>query len=220
MISLVASSVILASTAAAQSDRFAGPTIGLNLGYGFSAKPDELGVRQVSNNSFLENYGPLGPKGFLGGIGLGYGLRAGGLIVGADGDIAFGRITDTHTETKAGLTVTGKGTLSTLGTLRARVGVPVSPSAQVYLTGGLAGASYDYSLSYAGVLNGNLTRNSTTFGWAAGAGAEWAIDSQWSLKAEYLYLDLMKRRSITDGTISTIGHLQQSQIRAGLNYKF
>jgi outer membrane immunogenic protein len=208
------------ATPASANDRFTGPYIGAHIGYAFSAAPDKIGVRDVATNAFIDTYGDIAPSGALGGLGLGYTTRSGGLLVGVDLDASLGKISDTEAVTKSGLTVSSKGDQMALATLRGRVGVPVSTTAQIFATAGLAVAKYDYSIAYAGILNGTLTRNVSTAGWTLGGGAEWAIDQKWSVKAEYLYLNLMKAKTITDGTISTIEHLQQSQIRLGLNHKF
>jgi outer membrane immunogenic protein len=201
-------------------DRFTGPYIGLHAGFGFPAKLDDVGIRDATLNSFIDTYGNLGPKGVLGGFGVGYSTRIGGLLAGFDLDASLGKISDAAAATKSGLTVASRGDTASLATLRGRIGVPLTPSTQIFATAGLAAANYNYEIAYSGVLNGTLTRNASTFGWSAGAGAEWAIDAKWSFKAEYLYLALMKARTITDDTISTIEHLQQAQVRAGLNYKF
>jgi len=100
-----------------------------------------------------------------------------------------------------------------LGTVRARVGYTVMPTLMVYGTGGLAyggvwarqqfTSNATSSLGSAGwlgpfaglpVFNQTLVGagriDQTQIGWTAGAGAEWMIDTAWSLKGEALYYDL------------------------------
>ncbi len=210
-----------AGTASAQSDRFVGTYGGVHGGYGFSAKTDEIGVRNYTTGAFVDNYGPLRPAGAFGGVQLGSNFNVGnGLILGLEGDLSAGKISNSHAETKSGLTVASKGEITTMATLRAKAGVMLAPSTLVYATGGLAVARYDYQIAYSGILNGTLSKNDTALGWTAGAGFEVAIDRSWSIKTEALYFNFQKARTINDGTISTIEHLQQGQVRVGLNYKF
>ncbi len=204
----------------AQSDRFTGTFGGFHGGYGFSAKSDELGVRNFKTAAFVDNYGPLRPSGAFGGVQLGHNFRTGNLILGIEGDLSAGKISNSHSETRSGLTVTGKGDINSMATLRAKLGFTLTPSMLVYATGGLAVARYDYQIAYSGALNGTLSKSDTALGWAAGAGVEFAIDRNWSFKTEALYANFQKARTINDGTISTIQHLQQGQVRLGLNYKF
>jgi outer membrane immunogenic protein len=79
-----------------------------------------------------------------------------------------------------------------LFTLRPRAGVTVG-NLLVYVTGGLAFADYNFTQGSVfpdcpcGV---TTTVSKTKAGWTVGGGAEYAINSSWSVKAEYLYLDL------------------------------
>jgi outer membrane immunogenic protein len=79
------------------------------------------------------------------------------------------------------------------GTARARVGWLYQPTLLLYATGGLAfgDARAEGNVSFtstADVYHG--TYSSTRAGWTAGAGAEWMLATNWSLKLEYLYVDL------------------------------
>jgi outer membrane immunogenic protein len=123
--------------------------------------------------------------------------------------------------------------LDTLGTVRGRVGYLASPAWLLYATGGLAYGetklltAFGCSATCATPASiSGLTDNWQT-GWTAGAGVEWRFAPQWSVKAEYLYVDL--------GSIShTIGYPygpfnssltstyneRDNIVRAGINYKF
>ena len=52
-------------------------------------------------------------------------------------------------------------------------------------------------------------------GWTAGGGVEFAISPNWSVKAEYLYLNF-KNETIGPGTFSLI----ENVVRGGVNYRF
>ncbi len=101
-----------------------------------------------------------------------------------------------------------------IGTVRGRVGYTVWPTMLLYVTGGLAygnvWAQTDFSSTSstnlatlggrAGALSGANLFNQTAVGagridetkvgWTIGGGAEWMLDSHWSLKTEALYYDL------------------------------
>ncbi|WP_249153093.1 outer membrane protein [Bradyrhizobium sp. AUGA SZCCT0240] len=75
--------------------------------------------------------------------------------------------------------------LDWFGTVRGRVGFVPTERVLLYATGGLA---YGHLLASAPLIP--LSWGSTRAGWTVGAGAEAAIDRNWSVKLEYLYMDL------------------------------
>ena len=121
--------------------------------------------------------------------------------------------------------------LETLGTARVRAGYDVGDATNpllLYVTGGLAFGNVKASLhetycdgetcsTYGG------SDRKVQFGWAYGAGAEYAFDNSWSAKLEYLRVDLR------DHTYS-IPNIEQPPldvsvgpidiVRVGLNYHF
>jgi outer membrane immunogenic protein len=87
------------------------------------------------------------------------------------------------------------------GTLRARLGWLATQTLLVYGTGGLAYGQTETSFSTIpvgfnlGTCPANFTcatgtGSSNKSGWAAGGGLEWMFAPHWTLRAEYLYLDL------------------------------
>ncbi len=87
------------------------------------------------------------------------------------------------------------------GTVRGRIGItsPV-PSYMFYATGGLAYgytksrfSMFDSFPSRGALFAGASAANSVDVGWTAGAGVEWAMTSKWSVKGEWLYVDLGER---------------------------
>ena len=75
--------------------------------------------------------------------------------------------------------------LDWFGTARGRVGFLATDRVLLYATGGLA---YGHFTANAPLVP--LSWGATRAGWTVGAGAEAAIDRNWSVKLEYLYMDL------------------------------
>ena len=67
-----------------------------------------------------------------------------------------------------------------------------------------------------------VSRGSEATGWTIGAGAEYAIDNHWSVKAEYLYMQFPDvTKSVTDGATYAFKFKDSAQLaRVGLNYRF
>ncbi len=66
----------------------------------------------------------------------------------------------------------------------------------LYVTGGLAYANFRRNLRYFqdGPAHTNVfSSNNTKLGWTAGAGAEWALANNWTLKGEFLYMAFEQR---------------------------
>ena len=68
------------------------------------------------------------------------------------------------------------------------------------------------------------SQSKTKFGWTLGGGVEAALAANWSLKAEYLYMDLGSvSGSVPDnfgGTVSWDTEFTDHIVRVGLNYRF
>jgi outer membrane immunogenic protein len=75
--------------------------------------------------------------------------------------------------------------LDWFGTARGRVGFLPTERVLIYATGGLAFGEVSATAPLI-----PLSWGSTRAGWTVGAGAEAAIDNNWSVKLEYLYMDL------------------------------
>ncbi|HEY4141352.1 MAG TPA: outer membrane protein [Pseudolabrys sp.] len=215
--------------------------LGANGGYGWSGQTvgvnfdvsavqtvlsDIPGVHDIAGNA----------KGGLGGAQLGYNWQAGRMVYGIELDFDGADISssqDTQAIFVVSRTFHGEQKLDTFGTLRARLGYTPADRLLVYATGGLAGghASATADLTTddgcAGIcFNGSTSK--TMWGWAAGAGVEYAVTGNWSVKAEYLHYDLGTLNTVgppqvlpavfgnLDGSVKINGNI----VRAGLNYKF
>jgi outer membrane immunogenic protein len=115
------------------------------------------------------------------------------------------------------LTLNIASKISTISTVRARVGVAMT-NWLFYGTGGAAFIKETANgSSIAGVPCGTLgvlpscSDSHWRPGLAAGAGVEWGFASNWTAKAEYLYIAAVGSGVSTD-------HL--NMFRAGVNYRF
>jgi outer membrane immunogenic protein len=94
--------------------------------------------------------------------------------------------------------------LDWFGTVRARLGWLPHKQVLLYATGGLAYGHLESDYT-SGVVGGSILAGSTSTtraGWTVGGGVEGAIDRNWSVKVEYLYMDL-GRYSANLGTTTT-----------------
>jgi outer membrane immunogenic protein len=185
----------------------------------------------------------LGYNGFLGGGQLGYNWQSGNWVFGLEGDI------DGASAKSSGifpdcllppppvglappLTLNAARELDWLGTVRGRIGyTPLAPFL-VYATGGLAVGEHKLGIGLSDptaspVANLFNETSSTSAGWTVGAGAEWMFARQWSLKAEYLYVDLGNVSSTINyaygadsSSLTATVHDRDNIVRGGINYHF
>jgi outer membrane immunogenic protein len=150
--------------------------------------------------------------GLVGGT-VGFNYQVGAWVWGLEGDIDWANVKGTSGAfaTAQGLT-TYESELRWLSTFRGRLGYAwdrVLP----YVTGGLAMGSVRGTVSNPVVV---VTGTETQVGWTLGAGVEYAVTPNVSLKGEYLYVDLGTATPIAQDSIEFTTHV----VRAGLNWKF
>jgi outer membrane immunogenic protein len=137
-------------------------------------------------------------NGGIGGGQFGYNWQQGKWLVGLEADFQGSGergsvLTCTFVGCPAGSTVGAADyRLNWFGTLRGRAGLLATDRLVLYATGGLAYGQLD--VNYTSGVNGlpltAVSTRTTRAGYTIGAGAEAAIDRNWSVKAEYLYMDL------------------------------
>jgi outer membrane immunogenic protein len=157
-------------------------------------------------------------------------------VFGAEADIALSGMKDTHRTSNftvdgvpppAGSTISAKQEIDWLGTLRARLGVAPANNWLIYGTGGPAwGRVKDKADSFFPNTSYPGSETNTRFGWAAGAGAEWAMSRTASIKFEYLHYDLGSS-SHRAPPVSPSPFVQKytsdakgNLLRAGVNFRF
>lgn len=205
----------------------------------------------------MSSYG-IGQKGgVLGGVQAGYNWQFGSAVLGLEADFdgagvknrgVFGGIqpfTGFAGFSQESI-VNSNTTLNWIGTVRGRIGYSPFAPILIYATGGLAYGQVKTNIGYyqlilppgaCGPCNGAssaLSMSGTRVGWTAGAGVEWMVWQNVSLKGEVLYYDLGKQNggtvmynpNVGAGTIfTTTGAAVRTRTdgiiaRAGINYHF
>jgi outer membrane immunogenic protein len=192
--------------------------VGVNVGYGWGADHTILasdpalvspGFITLLGNA---NVAARKPAGVIGGGQLGYNWQRGQMLAGLEADFSG---TDIHSTDDfsgpVGVTrfVHIHERLDWLATLRGRLGFLPTQQLLLYATGGLAVGQVTTNSSLTttvpnsipGCLTANIglcmgsSDTATKVGWTVGAGAEYALTSNWSVKAEYLFVDLGRSSS-------------------------
>jgi len=182
--------------------------IGINCHFCAGGAGNDAGLVQAAGSPGFD------PKGFTGGIQLGYNWQAQNWVYGLEADFnAFsqkqtvGNSVDLPANTAgsncfSGVLIPCVGNISTsiktdwLVTVRPRVGYAWNQTL-LYATGGLALTKLSFSQSYSDNVNFiafppggsvHLSSSATKVGWVVGGGIEHKLAYNWSVKAEYLYV--------------------------------
>src|SRR5580700_523148 len=169
-------------------------------------------------------YGGYNWTGFYAGLNLGYqwgsvsntGLSPTGIAGGGQagfnwqtGSIVFGGETDLQLSGASDNVGAFKFSNPWFGTLRGRAGYALN-NILFYATGGLAYGGGKAELAGA-------SETHSTVGWTAGAGLEVGLTPRWTVKAEYLYVDL----SAQNYALTGVSHeITSNVLRFGANYRF
>lgn len=200
---------------------------GLNAGYAWN---------DSDNNRVHDYYGTLGygnskkDDGFTGGLQIGYNFQSGNIVFGLEADINMANLKRRDSGfgnyVGKGETYSVSSKTSWYGTLRPRVGFAATDRLLVFATGGLAYGKVKLEGSYGTggyTLSGN--NDDTRWGWTLGAGLEYAITDNFTVKGEYAYVELSEKSDTWQGRANfnalTVKDSPSFQlIRAGVNYKF
>lgn len=189
---------------------------------------------------------PLGSSGGLGGVQVGYNWQKANWVFGLEADGDWAGIKSSNAITAGGgigfnpgatpVTVTGTSKLQGLETFRGRIGLLATPQFLLFATGGLALGQEQVTLQAVSPFGapplpsagqtGINTTSTTQAGYAVGAGAEWKVAPQWSVKAEYLYIGLGNQSSTISynygpASTATLTVKENYNIaRVGVNYQF
>jgi outer membrane immunogenic protein len=226
------------------TDRFDWTGIYLGVQGGYADGKHEGNPTYTDANpkySYTHTESTIDLGGGIGGLTLGAQRQFGSLVLGVEGDVSWGNI---EGEDRFVLPYDYHWNLSTeidtFATLRGRVGWSFG-QLMIYGTGGAAWADVS-SKEHVTSIDGWKERTTTVlasssedkWGWTAGAGAEWQFHHGWSLKAEWVHVDLGNVDTNFSGTAypgikgmemnyaqdSFPGDIKFDVVRAGLNYRF
>lgn len=188
--------------------------IGVHGGYGW-------GSAQATHGNGTASAADTSPSGWLAGgqIGANYQFEN-GLVIGIEGDISGSGLNASWSGAGTGGTgpVTINQKTSMLGSVRGRLGFAAG-NWMPYLT---AGVGFAKSTRYYDGLGGPASDTKTHTGWTAGAGLEYAMSQNWSIRGEYRYSDYGSQNYAMPGPggLGTNVKLTNHQFALGLNYKF
>ena len=220
--------------------------IGGNVGYGWgkNTAPVRPGADAFSTAfwtpAFAAGAAPgsfgFSQDGFVGGLQIGYNWHFGSWLLGFEADAQYSGIKDSLVVSTlvpgfVPATFTASQDLRWFGTFRGRVGLTFD-AAMIYVTGGGAYGRVDYGYTLSAPLSldfHTLAASKTQFGWTVGGGLEYSFGGNWSVKGEYLYVDLGDESFLTTPSgralnlLSTLRYDAENRYhiaRLGLNYRF
>jgi outer membrane immunogenic protein len=222
--------------------------IGANGGWGFGRSHDSLAPAPTAASqafwdpAFLAGAAPshfnYDTSGGIAGIQGGCNNQIGQLVLGAEADLDWANIRGSDAFTTSfppafvpGAFSSGQN-LNWLGTIRGRFGYTPTSQWLFYVTGGIAFGQVGYNLAFAFPGSNDFHGISSTnmeAGWTIGVGTEWAFTNNWSVKAEYLYVDMSnsnqmsfpagRAANLATNLIETFQN-RYNIVRVGINYKF
>lgn len=159
--------------------------------------------------------------GLFGGLQFGYNqVLPSNVLLGAEADISFPNSYPSDAQVWQGATSRSFLTeqLDYIATLRARFGY-VFDRTLVYATGGVAISSGHF------VRDDPMTGDEQAYprmraGWAAGAGVEYAVADDWTLRLEYLYAALGSKAVMFPNGAQYSSEFDMNMVRLGLNRRF
>lgn len=163
-------------------------------------------------------------KGFLGGGQIGFNYQMNNWVLGLEADISGSNADATQTVVNTATNNADRATekLRWTSLLTARLGYSFD-RALVYVKGGAAFGGF--RIDAQDLVTGGFSNNSYNHaGWTVGAGIEYALNTNWSVRAEYGYLAFgTKTLTLRDNTgATTQATIKQDvhQFKSGVNYRF
>jgi outer membrane immunogenic protein len=223
---------------------WSGVYIGANVGYGLARDPSSYDVTQTNGVNVAHETFDTMPEGVIGGVQLGYNRQFSSMwVAGLEADIQGSGQTDQScvfvcNGPSNGVPTTGlvEQKLPWFGTLRGRLGFDTG-HALVYATGGFAYGRVETNVAQTIVGTNTVvaTVGSTAgiqTGWTAGVGIEAPVARNFTVKAEYLYIDLGSQ-TVAFGSAGVGGNallatpsittvtapLRDNIFRVGVNYR-
>lgn len=161
--------------------------VGAHVGYGEGYYD---GIWEASSDDY--NASDLDLSGIVGGLHAGFNHQIDSIVLGIEGDITFVDWSDSQTKSSGYEVMSGD--VNFLASLRGRVGIAFD-NVLLFGTGGIAVSDADYTQDYDGDVQ---TWDFNKLGGVVGGGAEWAMNDNFSLRAEGLYYFFNDRKDTSD----------------------
>lgn len=192
-----------------------GVYVGLQAGYSWNEADYNSDV-SIVGFTILTPEGSYDLDGFVGGVYGGANYQFGNIVVGVDSSLSYsdadgGRTDEFGTEIDRDL--------KWLGTTRGRIGYAFDRF-MVFAAGGAAIGESETSLTTG---FGSSSDTEVHLGWTVGAGVEAKLADSWSVRAEYLYVDLGDEDydlDVAPLAIESSSELQMHIVRVGIAYHF
>jgi outer membrane immunogenic protein len=245
MSAIVGAVILLGNLPAKADPSWTGFYIGAHGGYGWADWDGYAGTTAGTNpvaviDGANDPYASFSGDDWLGGGQIGFNMQSGQFVFGIEADNSWADI-DAGGQLDAGGPLPASlwekqhdFSLDYFGTARGRLGVAVGQFLP-YVTGGLAWGktSGNLAVTYSNAAGPQGTSyasvDETHVGWALGGGAEVSLSDNWSLKAEYLHIDLGEQDYRFKGTTFTSqpfntdsfkSDLTLDTVKLGVNYRF
>ncbi len=189
----------IAAAVVAPAFNWTGFYVGAHAGYGFGRTTPTDGPSY-----------PMNTSGALVGGQIGFNYQINQIVLGAEADLAYAGISGSRTSVAPQVLFVRT---NMLGSVRARAGFAVDRTL-FYVTGGLGIQGGSFATNDVGAGPERYTRT----GWTLGAGVEYAMTPNWTVKAEYSYYNFGTRTlgPIYIGTLRADVHT----VKLGVNYLF
>jgi outer membrane immunogenic protein len=192
--------------------------LGANVGYAWGD------VESRSDEGFEEDDASVSydADGVLAGAQIGYNVQRGRFVFGVEGELGWlgGEGDKFIVDDPDNF---GEAEFGAYGVLAARIGI-ASERALFYVKGGWALANVD--LSAGDLDSGDIDEDNSTSvdetlsGYAIGGGVEYALSQNWTVKAEYLYMNFGEEKSRSAEGESFEHEIDLHTAKIGVNYKF
>ncbi|MBR0752997.1 porin family protein [Bradyrhizobium jicamae] len=211
--------------------RWTGCYVGANVGGG-SGRTSFTDVRPMLASPL--DLGSERTSGALGGGQVGCDYQAGGWVFGVQGLYDASDLKGSHqlvpgpADPRFPNIYDLSSRMSWFATATARVGYAIQPQILIYAKGGAAWtqSTVDYAVTGMGITSPYAGAGSHT-GWTAGGGVEYLLAPNWSLFAEYNYLDFGSTTPTLQGNGAAAGFTTPIQLTRridtamfGVNYRF
>ncbi len=173
------------------------------------------------------------PNGELGGAHIGYNYQISQFVVGVEGDVNGTDFNNAGTGSSfpAGAFVSLSTRIPIEGSARGRIGIAWDHWL-FFATGGAAFADIEHSYALGAAAVGFLNDpanpySKTRVGWTVGGGVEYALNNNWSVRAEYRYSDFGNNSDFVFSSplfgglaAANRSHVTQNAVTVGFSYKF